>query len=273
MRINKHFLFNEKEEAERILEEGFDTELIDYGRMYVIAKYFREKYNYEEKELRKKLVEFCKEHDRNFNPVLQSKYLDKWVDSAMKYNLRRIDSVFISNKDVAFLKTIKNERDRRLLFAAVVLAKALKISGTRRNKEKYKTSNNYYIKYNNFKDIIRISAVKNMSETKVAKMFHNYLDYISVYPPEKELIRLDFIDSESGNDIKVDNLDDISGIYKELFGHIGDKTFCERCGVGITKQSNRQKYCKSCAKAVKSEQTIALVQKQRQKQKERRESR
>ena len=110
MKTNKAFLFNEEEEAERILKEGFDIEGIDYGKMYIIAKYFREKYNYGEIRLEREIIDFCQSVDSNFNPITQAEYIQKWVKSAMKYDLRKINSIYITKKDVEFLREIENEK-------------------------------------------------------------------------------------------------------------------------------------------------------------------
>ena len=91
MRTNKAFMFNEEKIAEEIIRNGFEKGIIDYGKMYVVAKYFREKYDYGAVRLEREIIDFCKSVDPNFNPITQAEYIKKWVKSAMEYNLRKIN--------------------------------------------------------------------------------------------------------------------------------------------------------------------------------------
>ncbi len=216
MRTNKAFMFNEEVEAEHIIADGFERGMIDYGKMYVVAKYFREKYVYGEIRLEREIIRFCQSIDPHFNPITQAEYIKKWVRSAMQYDLRKINEVYISKRDVSFLETIENNRDRKILFAVLVLAKAMKKSGTRRKQEEYKTSDNYYIRYNNLADIIKMSGVK-VSEVMIADILHNYERYFTFYTPNKELIKVEFVDKLDTEEIKIDDLGDVSEMYEKLF--------------------------------------------------------
>jgi len=209
-------MFNEEVEAEHIIADGFERGMIDYGKMYVVAKYFREKYVYGEIRLEREIIRFCQSIDPHFNPITQAEYIKKWVRSAMQYDLRKINEVYISKRDVSFLETIENNRDRKILFAVLVLAKAMKKSGTRRKQEEYKTSDNYYIRYNNLADIIKMSGVK-VSEVMIADILHNYERYFTFYTPNKELIKVEFVDKLDTEEIKIDDLGDVSEMYEKLF--------------------------------------------------------
>lgn len=263
MKTNKAFLFNEESEAEKIINNGFEIEGIDYGKMYIVAKYLREKYNYGEIRLEREVISFCKSIDKNFNPITQAEYIKKWVKSATNYDLRKIEYVYISKKDVEFLKTIEDEKHRKILFAVLVLSKAMKLSGTKRGKKEYKTSDNYYIRYNNLSDITRISNVANVSEMNLALILNEYKEYFTFYSPHKELIKVNFVDTSRNDDIKIDNLEDISEMYEKLFG----KDLCVICGKEFERKSNRQKYCEDCSKKIKSEQTIKIINEKRRKAK------
>ena len=132
MRTKKDFIFDEKSEAKKIINNGFENNKIDYGKMYLVAKYIKDKNNYGALRLEKELIKFCTDADKEFNPITQRDYIKKWVKSAMEYSLREINEVYISKKDVEFLKTIEQEKERKILFATLIIAKALKVSGTRR---------------------------------------------------------------------------------------------------------------------------------------------
>lgn len=264
MRANKAFMFNEEVEAEHIIANGFEKGVIDYGKMYVVAKYFREKYQYGEIRLEREIIRFCQTIDKHFNPITQADYIKKWVRSAMDYNLRRINNIYISNKDISFLETIENQRDRKLLFAVLVLAKAMKKSGTRRKKTEYKSSDNYYIRYSNLADIIKMSGVK-ISEVQLADILHVYEKYFTFYSPNKELIKVEFVDKSDKEEVLVDNLKDVTAMYEKLFVKKEISFVCERCGEEFIKTGRYQVYCKECATIQKQEKDRDRIRQKREK--------
>lgn len=252
MRTKKEYLFDEERVAENIVENGFEEGEIDFGKMYIVAKYFRQKEDLGAVKLERKLIEFCQEQDENFNPIIEAGLIKKWVDSAMNYNLRKVDDIFISPEDIAFLKTIETEKERKVLFVALVLSKSFKKGSTKRDKDDYKKSDRYYLRYSNFSDIIRLAELTNTTEIDITTVFHKYKEHFTFYSPEKELIRLEFIDKHPERKIKIDDLQHPLKYYTLFFGNNMEK--CEICGRDFVKKSNRQKYCPECALEIKYEQ-------------------
>jgi len=264
MRSKKSFLFNEEREAEVIYRQGFPDGNIDYSKMYLVAKYIRQTYDYGEIRLEREVIRFCKKYDTNFNPITEEKFIRKWVKSALNYNLRKIEGVTLSQKEIDFLKSIDNNRDRKLLFSVLVFSKALKKGSVKKDKSNLKTSNNYYIHYNNFTDIIRLSRLTNLSEIDLADTLHKYRAHFTFYKPERELIRLDFIDAAPTKEITINNdLNNVMDYYNVLFEIHHPVSLCINCGKEIVKNSNIQKYCKDCAKIRKTEQQKVLMRKRR----------
>lgn len=263
MRNKKSFLFNEEIEAQKIFNNGFPDGKIDYNKMYLIAKFIRQTYDYGEIRLERELIRFCKTQDKNFNPIIEANTIKKWIRSALKYDLRKIDSIFVSQTEIDFIKTINNNKERKLLFSILVFSKALKKGSVKKDKSKLKTSENYYIHYNNFSDIIRLSKLNNVSETDLADILHKYKGYFTFYNAERELIRLDFIDKNPIKKIEVLDLNNLSIYYNILFEEHRPAAFCITCGKEIKKNSNIQKYCKDCAKIKSREQHKELMRKKR----------
>ena len=254
MRNKKVFSFNEEKDAVEIIKNGFPNGVIDYSAMYLVAKYFRQTMKYGAIRLERELIKFCKEQDKNFNPVVDAESIQKWVTSAMNYDLRKIENITISQQEIDFLKTIESSKDRKLLFMTLVLSKALKHRGTRRKKTEFKISDNYYIHYNNFSDIIRLSGLKNVSEIDLADVYSKYSEHLTFYHAEKELIKINFIDKHSENGIVVDNLNETLKFYDALFGKNASVSHCVDCGRQMIKSNNKQIYCKVCAFKHKNEQ-------------------
>jgi len=269
MRNKKAFSFDEEKDAEDIIANGFKSNTVDYSKMYIVAKYFRDKFGYGEIRLERELIKFCKSNDKNFNPVVESESLKKWVRSAMTYSLRKIESVTISKKEIGFLKKVDNTKDRKLLFMTLVLAKALKFRNTRRDKKDTTPSKNYYIHYTNLLDIIRLSGLKNITETNLASILHKYKEHLTLYNPEKELIKINFVDADMTHGIEIDDMENLLGYYDKFFSKnetVSDEPFkCERCEKEIEKVKNNQKYCVNCAVEVKKEKDIARMRQKRHK--------
>ena len=261
MRIKKYFIFDEETKAKQIIKNGFPDNKIDYGEMYLVAKYFRQKYNLKEKELREILIKFCKKQDGEFNPIRDSKNLRKWIKSAMNYNLRIINSITISENDINFIKKIETERDKKIFFAILVLVKSFKKGSTRIGID-YKKSDKYYLRYSNLGDIIKIAGLKNTKDVDIAKIIYNYQEHFTFYMPEKELIRVEWIDKTPQGEITISEFDNLLSLYAILFGEKFER--CSICGKEYIKKSNRQKYCEKCVEDIKRKQTRKRVAKHRE---------
>jgi hypothetical protein len=269
MRNKTVFSFDEQKEVEEILKNGFPDKIINFRTMYAIGKYFREKFGYGEIRLERELIKFCKTQDINFNPITDAPIIKKWIRSAMNYGLRKVEVVNITEREVELLYAIENKKDRKLLFVTLVFSKILKDNNTKIHKANIPKSNNYYIHYNNFKDIIYLSKIR-MTETELMKVYGNYKTYITFYfPPDKKLVKLNFADSESENKIRITQLDKLSEYYSLLFENEKKKEnyiICAICGTEIERLKNNQKYCKSCSKKVKNQKDKQRMKKKAKKQ-------
>ena len=258
MKIKNTFSFDEERDAKDILENGFKNGKFDYSKIYIVAKYLRDVMHYGETRLERELIRFCESQDPNFNPITEADLIRKWVKSAMNYSLRKIDSISISQKDIDFLKTIISIKDRKLLFATLIMAKAIKKSNTKRKSNIKKVSENYYVRNNNFLDIIRLSKLKNIKEVDLADVLHKYKSYFTFYYPEKELIRLNFVDKNPSEKIIINDLENLSEYFENIFGESKNNksekniSYCINCGNQIIKRNNNQKYCTACSKVIKN---------------------
>jgi hypothetical protein len=264
MRNKKIFSFDEKKDAEEIILNGFPNGAIDSSKMYLVAKYFRQTFDYGAIRLERELVRFCKEQDKNFNPVTDADLLKKWIKSALAYDLRKIDSVTISQKEIDVLKTIEVQRDKKLLFVALLLSKALKHRNTKIKQKDIKTSDKYYIRYSNFLDIIRLSGIKNVTEVDLTKIFYKYQNLFTLYNPRREVIRIEYADKNSENGILIENLERMMEYFDLLFGKNKLTGICSVCGREIIKNSNKQSRCKECSQVIRNNKQKELMRRKRQ---------
>jgi hypothetical protein len=239
------FAFDELKEAEETIKNGFPDGIINYSKIYIVAKYLRDTLGYGAIRLERELIKFCKSQNPNFNPVTEAESIRKWVKSAIEYGLRNNVSVSISQKEIEFLKSIENPKNRKILFMTLVFSKGKKKGNTKRDKKDVFSSENYYIHYDDISSIIKMSKISNLTEVKFMRILNDYKEYLTFYNPERELIKLDFIDKNSENEFLMENLDEKCIEYYELiFGR--NSPLCSICGNEFIRSSNRQKACPDC---------------------------
>lgn len=260
MRIKKYFYFDEERVAEDIIKNGFENNKIDYGKMYILSRYFYHILGYRNNDLQNELITFCKKYEPTFNPIINYSTINKWVTSAEKYNLRKVESVVITERELSNLSLIENIRERKVMFIILVLAKARKQGNTRVGKEDFKESDNFYIKYDNFTDVIRLANIPSLTINKICEILHKHLNMITLYSPEKELIKLEYADP-SKNGFTIYDLENVSDAYEVFFGENLAK--CENCGRAYSKNSNRQRYCSNCKNIVKKNKDKEFKRKER----------
>lgn len=261
MKSKKEFYFDEVKNTKEIVSKGFDKGNIDYGLMYSVAKYFRQEFGYGEITLEKELISFCKKQNKDFNPIIEAQTIKKWIKAAMRYGLREVSRVSISPEEISFLKGINIPKDRKILFITLILSRTIKQNNIRLKKRTTVAQPGYFIHYSNFPDIIKLSNIANLSETKLADIFGKYKEHMTFYTPEKELIRLDFASIYSSSWIILKNLENIAEEYVFLFGK--NKAICKQCGAEIVKKSNRQVTCQKCAREIRSIKQRELMRKRR----------
>lgn len=263
MRNKKIFSFDEERDAQKVVEEGFPNGKIDYSKMYLVAKYFRHERGFGEIRLEKELIRFCLEQDKNFNPVVEAESIRKWIVTAMSYGLRKVTAIPITQKEIDFLNSIEVQKDRKLLFITLVLSKALKQQNTRLNKKENKKYENCYIHYGNILDVVRLSRMSNLSETKLMDIFFKYNDHLTLYNPEKELIRIDYADSEGEEVVIIDQLEKMNEYFDKVFIKMSKVSKCKYCGEEFIKNANNQVLCLSCAKEERKKKQKELMRKRR----------
>lgn len=251
---DKSFMFDEVTEAEKVIREGFNGN-IDYKKMYLIAKYFRETFGYGAVRLERELIKFCLAQNKNFNPINEMESIKKWVSTAMRYGLRKVDEVLITQKEIDFLKTIVNQKERKIFFVMLVLSKALKQST--KTKGEHQQKSGLCIWYSNFGDIIKMSKITGVTEIGLAKILHNHSKDFLFCTPEKETVKLLYGDENSAEGIKVSNLDEPVLSYNMIFGK--ENAYCIGCHKEFVRTAGNQLHCRECAKQIRRDKQRELM--------------
>lgn len=262
MRYKKEYSFDEEKDAEEIIEHGFPDGKINYVEMQKVAKYFRNISGFGEVRLEKEIIKFCQEQDPSFNPVLEMDSIKRWIKSAMTNTLRKIDEIIITDSEMNTIKDIKNLKHRKILFATLVLAKAIKKGKTGIKTSTSPISNKYYIQYDKLLDIIRLAKV-SMSEMQLCDIFYEFGQdgLLTFYHPEKELILLNFTDDESPKAITITHPNQFLEYYKIYFG--GEIIYCSVCGKEMVKNSSTHSRCEDCSYEIKKKQVAQYKREKR----------
>lgn len=266
MKYKKEYSFDEKKDAEEIIENGFKDGKINYIEMQKVAKYFRNISGFGEVKLEKEIIKFCQEQDPAFNPILENETIKKWIKAAMTNRLRKIDEIVITHYEMNKIKTIKNLKYRKILFATLVLAKAIKYGKTSTKKkysENSSPSNKYYIQYDKLLDIIRLAKI-NMTEMQLCDIFYEFgkEGLMTFYNPEKELILLNFTNDDSPKAMTINHPNQFLEYYKIYFG--GEVIYCVDCGKEVIKKTNNHVRCEECSKEIRKKKESERIRKYRE---------
>jgi len=265
MRNNRTFLFDEVSEAKKEYEDTRSP--LNYWKVELVAKYMYSILGYRGEKLEQELIDYCRKKDPTFNPDIHFKELARWQENAKKYNLRKIDSITITENEYNFLKNIEEDKDRQCLFYALIIAKAVKQGKLRRKNINTEPSPNYYIKYRNLQDVARFANLRLKDGVEVAKIFHKYIDNFYIYPPDKQLIKLLYAEADGVPYYTITDFTNLQEEYKKIFQDLPLHT-CIICKKPIEKTSNSKKYCNECSKKIRNEKQKELMKKRRNEKKQ-----
>lgn len=260
MRFKKDYSFDEKKDAEDIIEHGFPEGKINYGDMQKVAKYFRNVSGFGQTRLERELIKFCKEQDESFNPIVERESIKKWIKSAMTNTLRKVNEIVITEPEVEVIKKVKDLKHRKILFATLIIAKAIK-QGKTSIAKKESTSEKYYIQYGRFMDIIRLAKVQ-ITEVQLCDILHNFVEegLIELYNPEREVISLSFVNNYAPKVFSFLEPEKFNDYYNQYFN--GKIIYCKTCGKEMVKKANNHTRCDECAYKAKLSQNATWKKKQ-----------
>jgi hypothetical protein len=261
MKYDKAFSFDEEEDALDYIKNAKNSDKINYIEMQKVAKYYRNNLKYSRNKTEKELIFLCKQINNEFNPIVERDSIKKWLDSSEKYNLRIIKSIIITKKEIEVIKTVKNLKNRKLLFSTLVLAKGLKYSSLSKIKGE-STSDKFFINYNNLLDVGKLAGIK-ITEVQTANIFHEFYkaDLIKLYSPERESIMIAFAEEAGELALEITDFSNIMKYYEKYFGN--DIFQCSDCGIEIIKKSNRQTRCEECSKIIRKEKNTNRMRQKR----------
>jgi len=217
MRFKKEYSFDERKDAELIIENGFSDGKINYVEMQKVAKYFRNVSGFGAVKLEREIISFCQKQDPDFNPVVERNSIKSWVKAAMTNTLRKIDEIPVTEYEVKI------------------------------------TSEKHYIQYNKFGDVIRLSKIR-MSEIQLCDIYYEFgqMGLITPYNPEKEIISINFVDKLSPVVFTFADQERFLEYFNQYFN--GRIINCIVCGKEILQKAGNHERCKECSSEVRKQQ-------------------
>lgn len=227
-------IFDEKEEAEKILKNGFSS-FMSFKELLIIAKYF--KYMGKNKtQIRKSLIEFCEKHNDEFNEVLARESIESAIDNAQKYSLRIKMDITITEDELEIIKHYENIKYQRILFVMLVVAKYFKYNHTKiKPKEPTPYDDNLYLNAK-ITEIIKISGL-NINKKERNALIHTLETAGLIMTTYVGSFQIIFVDEDSPVGIVINDMNKIIDFFP---------FYCEKCGKKLEKKAKRHSMCEEC---------------------------
>lgn len=248
-------IFDEKEYALKLLQDGYIRKNKKLKDIFILAKYFKYQ-GLSQLQACKEVIRFINKFDDSVYSYITyqlKKYAIKTVDNAYtkNYTLRFDIKVKLSECELKSLLQLKTIGEKQVMFVLLVL-----------NKFYRSNIKNFYT---NYKDIFQFTKLDYQSNN-IKNIFSKLIKkkYISIIDKHKQAIitklkhisiykRLYFkINIKPCDNIiyTITNFDNLMSDFAKCMKLIDGGTYCSICGIPIKQTSNRRKYCRSCWKDV-----------------------
>lgn len=231
-------IFDEVKYAENIIKNGCSRKyiLVDFK---ILAKYFLQYKNYSEEKTMEEMLNLLKD----CQSIIPINFLPLKIQASIKYAknevLRRSENIPITEKEIEIIDKLP-EHIRELAFIYLFLMKW--------NREE----DGFFVDKSDIKKLLKQSNITNTKlniyDGELERLgFVKFIDY-----RRKEKIVVNSIDKDTPISIYIEDFENAVLYYRK---HQGKKVIeCVDCKSLVEVRSNRQMYCKNCAKKHKLEQ-------------------
>lgn len=237
-------LLSEREILKDILENGFSGGKASKYELIVLAKHFKWDLDFDSQKIKKELVEFCKIHDKRFNPIISRELLKDVVRIGEGYHFREPIPVQITTKELEKIRTVKNYDYQKILFVILVYAKILKYSfSDASEKQSRKSPIGYFISTSIFHKIKKEIKLR-ISNKEFLSALHELYKLGFIEPTLTGRIKVLYSSDLGFPSIQIDEFTNIVGYYTNYTG--GELLYCKECGGEFIKDKNKKDLCPSC---------------------------
>lgn len=258
-------LFDEQKILEPILWNGFSHNRANKYELVLLAKHYKWNMGYGTQKISSSIIDFCKEHDPNFNAIIARDFLKECIRIGENNKFRRPIPVQITDREINKIRNIKNFDAQKMLFSMLAISKTLKFMNTDvSGKSSQKKQVGYYISLGMLGKVKKISDLTRMSNKDTLFMLHDLYNLGYIEPTYHNSIRIVYSDDTGVPEIFVEDFSKIIEYYINYIG--GELLYCSNCGEEFFKEGNKKDLCESCYNERRREQTRKRVQKYRKKQ-------
>ena len=261
--INK-YTYNEKLYAETIEKHGFQSKFLKY-EIIIMCKYFRSLGN-TRSQTKDLIYKFCEDNLLGFRRENYFQIINRALEISGKKNnkLIVIESVKISDKEMSYIKDLSTSDENKKVTLALLVKNKLERSKQIINNGKYEGFNYFSGNKAQYGELHKMANLP--SKCKINDCIYE-LDELGVVEAKmKGKIKLKFIEEiEESNkcDLEIKQFWNI-GLYFDKFNDNKKVRECDVCDELFKINSNRNKYCKECAKKIFNEQCKLNMQKIRE---------
>lgn len=241
---------NEKEVAERILNNGF-TDGFTFSEALAVAKYYRHILGYGDRRIKTNLINFCNKHDGNFEEVANAKTVKSIIRrSNNHFNIS--DTIVIRKNELEEIQKLKSFRFQRIMLAMLAVAKLTK-----------KT----YVPTYRWADVKQIASKSVSTQDMRNCITYAYKCGLIGEPSDNGAYhKLLFIENESEPVFVVTTEKDFMHLSKNYETYIGGSfRYCIICGEKFLRTGKKHTLCAKHAAEKEKERTKYRVRKHRNK--------
>lgn len=235
-------IFNEEKYALNILDKGFMSNKQGL-ELFILAKYYRFKHNKSKSECKTLLNQFCNQQIENSEQSDLYRKINSAINQAYDKNshLLTIDYITFYQSELDYINSLSISSVGKQVLFGLWCCNKLNIKAEQSDK----WVNITYPELKKFCNLSSGNMLKIMNE-----LYNNNLIFIS----DRCALCLTFLE-DYNNITKADTsaiyyIDDFTTCGLWWQKHNGNKKIivCAECGVLTVRGSNRQKYCKECAR-------------------------
>ena len=231
---------NERKWVESILDDGYLGKK-PWPAIYAMARYFYQVEGLRKKGIMARLQSILTQIMPGYNRFLMEPTLERAATRAKRRSLIEIDTIAVSQTEMAKIKELPTPRLQRLMFTMVCLAKYFNIINP---------NNNGWINQDP-SDVYRMACITSLSMTQQAGMYRDLIDLGYIEYAKKvannncKVLILD--DGEP--ELEVHNLDKVGYEYLLYCGE--NYVRCKRCGLLFRPaKADAGDICKECGKII-----------------------
>lgn len=231
--MNHLLMYDEKVLAEDILKEGFQNGSYNWHEALLVAKYFRQIYEFGDSRIKTELKDFCSSRDPFFYPEARINTIKNLIRRSKNVLIDYSDPIDIREVELGQIRSIKNFKFQQIALGILSIAK--------RN---LKYSNGYVNRYC-WRDIRNVVSFRRTTNTEIENCFTCMKKLNMVYPSwNSNSHRILILENESPIVFHISSDSELRNIglkYKATCG--GELGYCSICETEFVRMGKNHNLC------------------------------